>query len=443
MSHTDELENTENTSETETADPNLEGMKVNLREGQAWTRFLEIELPAENVSSLFDSTFEDYRRKAKVPGFRPGKTPAGIIRQRYGPDVRQDVFEALVPKAYEKALVQMNLVPLNPPKLSDVQFEEGQPLKFKAEFEVRPVVTLNKYTGFRVEKRIPQIGEKEVDDSLNYLRDRLAEYHPVQRPAENGDMVIVDMLKKHDKFGRLKEDKLENVEINLGSKGLLEEFQRGILGMRIGEMKDISVKYPHDYYDTNLAGDQILYMIIVKEIKKKVLPELNDEFATKVSKSQNLEELREKMRDSLEHQAQDDATKQMRNEIIKRIIDSSPFDVPISLLDNYLDGIVEDYKKRGAAVDEQAIRSEYRSLGENLIKWNYLYYEIARKENIKIDPEDRKKWVANFARTYNMTEEDARERLGRARKLDDIDDSILESKVLRFIIDNSEILTSQ
>ncbi|OGC94859.1 MAG: trigger factor [candidate division Zixibacteria bacterium RBG_16_53_22] len=443
MSPTDESDNIDNTSDTETADADLEGMKVNLRDGQAWARFLEIELPAENVNSLFASTFEDYRRKAKVPGFRPGKTPAGIIRQRYGSDIRQDVFETLVPRAYEKALIQMNLVPLNPPKLSDVQFEEGRPLKFKAEFEVRPVVTLNKYTGFRVEKSIPQIGEKEVDDSLNYLRERLAEYHPVQRPTENGDMVIVDMFKKHDKFGRLKEDKLENVEINLGSKGLLEEFQRGIPGMRIGEMKDISVKYPPDYYDTNLAGDQILYMVIVKEIKKKVLPELNDEFATKVSRSQNLAELRDKMRESLKRQAQEDATKQMRNEIIKRIIDSNPLDAPISLLDNYLDGIVEDYKQRGAAVDEPAIRSEYRSLGENLIRWGYLYYEIARKENIKIDADDRKKWVENFARTYNMTEEEARERLGRARKLEDIDDSILESKVLQFIIDKSEILTSQ
>lgn len=443
MSHTDELENTESTPETELPESNLEGMKVNFREGQAWTRFLEIEIPAENVTILFDSTYDDYRKKAKVPGFRPGKAPMGIIKQRYGADVRQDVFEALVPRAYEKALIQQNLTPLNPPKLSDVQFEEGQPLKFKAEFEIRPVITLNKYSGFRVEKRVPQIGEKEIDESLNYLRERVAEFHPVQRPAENGDLVIVDMLKKHDKFGRMKEDKLENVEINLGSKGLLEEFQRGILGMRIGEMKDISVKYPPDYYDTNLAGDQILYMVVAKEIKKKVLPELNDEFAAKVSKSQNLAELREKMRENLEHQAQDDATKQMRNEVIKRAIETNPFDIPISMLDNYLDGVVEDYKKRGAVVDEQAIRSEYRPFGENLIKWNYLYYEIAKKENIKVEADDRKKWVATFAKTYNMTEEEARERLGHARKLEDIDDSILESKVLQFVIDKSEIVTPQ
>lgn len=442
MSQTGELENTENITSAET-DVNLKGLKVNLREGQSWTRFLVIEIPAQNVDDVFESTYEDYRRKAKIPGFRPGKAPIGIIKQRFAADVKHDVLETLLPRAYEQALIQENLVPLNPPKLSDVQFEEGQELKFKAEFEIRPNFALNKYTGYRVEKRIPQIGEKEIDESLNYLRERLAEFHPVQRPSENGDLVIVDLIKKHDKLGRLKDDKLENVEINLGSKGLIEEFQRGILGMRIGEMKDISVKYPADYYDTTLAGDQILYLVIAKEIKKKVLPDLNDEFAVRVSKSQNLSELREKMRQSLEKQAQDDATKNLRNDIVRRVIDSNPFDVPISLLDNYLDNIIDDYKKRGAAVDESAIRSEYRPFGENIIKWGYLYYEIAKKENIKVEADDRKKWVENFARTYNMTEEEARERLGKARKVEDIDDSILESKVLQFIIDKSEIVTSK
>jgi trigger factor len=441
MGQTDKANDVSKTAELET-DDSLKGMTVNLREGQAWTRFLEIELPAERVSEVFNSTYEEYRRKAKIPGFRPGKAPIGIIKQRYESDVRQDVLESLLPKAYEQALIQEKLVPLNPPKLSDVRFEDGQSLKFKAEFEIRPHVTLGKYTGFRVEKKVPQVGAKEVDDSLLYLRERLAEFHPVQRPAENGDMVIVDLVKKHDRFGRMKEDKIENAEINLGSRGLLEEFQRGILGMRIGEMKDISVKYPPDYYDTNLAGDQILYLVIVKEIKKKVLPELNDDFATKASKSQNLVELRAKMKENLEHQAQEDASRNLRNEIIKRVIEANHFDAPISLVNNYLDGIVEDYKNRGAVVDEAAIRGEYRSYAESLIRWNYLYYEISRKENITVDAEDRKKWVENFARTYDMTVEQARERLGKARKLDDIDDSILESKVLQLIIDKSEIITS-
>jgi trigger factor len=339
-------------------------------------------------------------------------------------------------------LGQESLIPLAPPKLSNIDFEEGKPLKFKAEIEIRPLVILKTYTGFRVEKKIDQIGEKEIDESLQYLRERMAEYFPVQRAAENGDLVIVDLLKKHDKLGHLKEDKLENVEIELGHKGILEEFQRGILGLKIGEMKDISVKYPDNYYDKNLAGDQILYMAVVKEIKKKSLPELNDEFAAKVSEAKTVAELREKAKESLQHEAQDNATRRLRNEIIKRVIDTNQFDAPISLLNSYLDGIIEDFKKKGESFDEAEVRTRYRPLGENMIRWSYLYYEIAKAENVKVEAEDRKKWVENFAKTYNLTPEAARQALGKSQKLQDIDDSILEEKVLQLIIDKSEIITN-
>jgi trigger factor len=303
-------------------------------------------------------------------------------------------------------------------------------------------VTLNKYTGFRVEKKIDQIGEKEIDESLQYLRERMAEYFPVQRAAENGDLVIVDLLKKHDKLGRLKEEKLENVEIELGHKGILQEFQRGIMGLKIGEMKDISVKYPDNYYDKNLAGDQILYLAVIKEIKKKSLPELNDEFAAKVSDSKTVAELRVKVKESLEREAQDNATRRLRNEVIKRVIDTNQFDVPISLLNSYLDGVIEDFKKKNESFDEAEVRTRYRPLGENMIRWSYLYYEIAKAENIKVEADDRKRWVDNFAKIYNLTPEAARQALGKSQKLQDIDDSILEEKVLQLIIDKSEIITT-
>ncbi len=270
----------------------------------------------------------------------------------------------------------------------------------------------------------------------------MAEYHPVQRPSENGDLVIVDLIKKHDKLNRLKEDKLENVELYLGGEGVLEEFQRGLMGVRIGEMKDISVKYPDDYYDKILAGDQILFMAVVKEIKRRVLPELNDEFADKVSKAKNLDELKESLKKNLESQAQGDATKTLRSEIVKRVVEGNAFDVPGSLLDRYLASVIEDFKKKGESVDENTVRSQYRPMGDNFIRWNYLYHEIAAAEKLKVETEDRKKWVEGFAKTYNISEEKAREYLGKSGRVQDIDESILEDKVIEFIIKNSEVKTA-
>ncbi len=152
--------------------------------------------------------------------------------------------------------------------------------------------------------------------------------------------------------------------------------------------------------------------------------------------------LKQKTKENLEHQALEDASRQLKNEVIKRVVDVNLFDVPISLLDEYLNNVVEDYKQKNQKVDEQAIRSQFRGLGENLLRWNYLYYEIAKAEKIKVEADDRKKWVENFAKTYNITEEAAREYLGKSKKIQDIDDSILENKVLDFIINNSEIITA-
>jgi trigger factor len=418
-------------------------IKSKVKNGQGWIRFLEIEVPTEEVSSKFQSTYEQYRSKAKIPGFRPGKAPMGMVKQKFGNEVRGEVLEDLLSDAYRQALTDEKLMPLDDPKISEVEFDESQPLKFKAEIEVRPEIKLGKYIGFRIEKKTRKVADKDVDDSLQYLQERMAEYHPVQRPSESGDLVIVDLIKKHDKLGRLKEEKLENVEIYLGGEGVLEEFQKNLTGVRIGEMKNIQVKYPDDYYDPNLAGDEILFMAVTKEIKKKVLPELNDEFAARASKSKTLEELKESLKKNLEAQAFEDANKALRSEIIKRVVEGNLFDVPISLLNKYLDSVVEDFKEKGQKVDENKVRSQYRPLGENFIRWSYLYHEIAEAEEIKVQAEDRKKWVEGFARTYNMSEEAAREALGKSKRIRDIDESILEARVIDHIIENSEIIATE
>ncbi len=436
----EDIKDSEQTTDTDRKGP--KNLKINIKKGQAWTRFLEIEVPAEDVTSKFQSVYESFRSKAKISGFRPGRAPMGIVKQRYAGEIKAEVLDDLLSQSFQQALIQENLIPLGTPKVSDVEFDNEKPLKFKAEIEIRPEIKLGKYKGFRVEKKVGKVTEKDVDDSIEYLRGRMAEYHPVQRPSENGDLVIVDLIKKHDKLNKLKEDKLENAEIYLGGEGVLEEFQRGLMGVRLGEMKDISVKYPDDYYDKNLAGDQILFMAVVKEIKRRVLPEINDEFADKVSKAKSLDELKESLKKNLEAQARDDATKTIRSEIIKRVVDGNLFDVPGSLLDRYLASVIEDFKKKGESVDENTVRSQYRPLGENFIRWNYLYHEIARAEGLKVEADERKKWVEGFSKTYNISEEKARAYLGKSGRVHDIDESILEEKVIEFIIKNSEVITA-
>ena len=421
----------------------IENLKVDISKGQSWTRFLAIEVPSEKVDAKFREVYGDFRQKANIPGFRPGKAPMNIIEKKFEADVKLEVLESLVDEAYKQAIIQEKIWPLANPKVADVEFEKNKPLKFKAEIEIRPEVKLKKYKGFRVEKTVRKVTEKDVDDSIEYMRERMAEFEPVERQSMNGDQLKIDLLKKFDKLNRLKEDKLEDVEIVLGAEGVLKEFQEGLLGMRIGEMKDIAVKYPKDYYDKNLAGNEITYTAVIKEVKKRNLPEVNDELVAKVSPHKKVSEFRESLKKNLEQQAENEATRALRSEIIKKVVEANNFDVPISLLDKYLNSVVEDYKSRGETVDENSIRNQYRPMGENLIRWNFLFYEIAGTEKITVTSEDRAKCVHDFSVAHNLTEERAREALGKSRKQSEIDDSIIEGKVLEYIIDNSEIIKAE
>lgn len=421
----------------------IEDLKVDISKGQSWTRFLNIEVPSDKVDEKFREVYGDFRRKANIPGFRAGKAPMNLIEKKFEADVKVEVLESLVGEAYRQAIIKEKIWPLADPKVTDVEFEKNRPLKFKAEIEIRPEVKLKKHQGFRIEKTVRKVTEKDVNDSVEYMREKMAEFETVERPAINGDQVKIDLLKKFDKLGRLKEDKLEDVEIVLGAEGILKEFQEGLPGMGIGEMKDITVKYPADYYDRNLAGDEITYTAVIKEVKKRNLPEVNDELVSKVSSYRTVDEFRESLRKNLEKQAENEATRTLRGEIIRRVVEANSFDVPISLLDKYLNSVVEDYKSSGETVDESSIRNQYRSMGENMIRWNFLYYEIAKTENITVTTEDRAIWVHDFAITHNLTQEKAREILGRSKRQSEIDDSILEGKVLEHIIDNSEIIRTE
>jgi trigger factor len=421
----------------------IDNLKVDVSKGQSWTRFLTIEVPSTKVDAKFQEVFGNFRQKAEIPGFRPGKAPMNIIEKKYDANVKAEVLESLVDEAYRQALIKEQIWPLADPKVSEVEFERSKPLKFKAEIEIRPEIKLKKYKGFRVEKTIRKVAEKDVDDSIEYMRENMADFEIVERPAIDGDQVKIDLLVKSDKLNRLKEDKLEGVELILGNEGILKEFQEALPGMGLGEMKDVTVIYPQDYQDPNLAGDEITYTAVVKEVKKRNLPEVNDGLVSKVSSHKTVDDFRKMLRENLEKQAENDATKALRSDIIRKVVESNSFDVPISLVTRYLDSVVEDHKSKGENVDENTIRSQYRPLGENLIRWNFLFHEIAGKENITVTTDDRAKWVHDFSVAHNISPEKAREILGRSGRQSDIDDSILEGKVLEYIIENSEIIKTE
>jgi trigger factor len=414
-------------------------LNVTLKVEPNCRRILEIEIPQNEVSTEFENHYDLYRAKANIPGFRPGKAPMDIVKKRYAETIRADVLEELVGKAVEEAIKKENLLPLSRPKISDVDFDETKPLKFRAEIEIKPDIKLANYKGFEVKRTVREIADTDTDNYLKVLCNQAAEYIPVDRKSHDNDLLIVDLIRKSDLPGGPKEEKTENVEIELGAEDVLKEFKEGLRGTGVGEMKEIEVVYPENYPEKSLAGYRVKYFVIVKEVKEKKLPELNDEFARRFPDTPDLAALKKHAKELLLKKANEDADMIMRNDIIKTIVEANKFEVPESMVEDYLNSVTNDFKKRYKDVDELKLRQSYRPIGENSLRWQFIYYEIARTEDLKVAESDRADWVKDFARAYKVTEEEARQTLGRARKMDDIDDSILEQKVLDFIKQNIKI----
>ena len=266
-------------------------------------REIELEIPAENVQKATEKVARDIARVARVPGFRPGKAPVTLIRRRFAEDIQGEVVQSLVPEYLEKALDEKNLVPVTRPEVDKVEFKEGEPLKFRAVFEVLPEFELRDYKNLKVEIPAVEVGDAQVDKAIDELRDRMATFVPIEgRKAENGDFALLKLI--GTPVGGGEPLQADNVMCHLGAEETLESFTENLRGVSPGETKRFRTEYPKDYPDPKLAGKTYDYTAEVQGLKEKKLPELNDEFAKDAAGEQGgvatLAELRQKIRAGLE-----------------------------------------------------------------------------------------------------------------------------------------------
>jgi trigger factor len=415
-------------------------MKVTVNKEPNCRRLLEIEIPQEEVAARFNGLVAEYRAEASIPGFRKGKAPSDLVKKRYYESIKKDLTEKLMTDYFVRALKQEKMdKPYDAYIHEGDEVDETKPYKFKVMVETFPEFEPDGYKGLKTTKKVREVTDTDIDETLQYIQRSNAEYHPVERACHDQDLVVVDLIKKYDKMNRLDDKKLENVEVDLGGDGVLKEFKDGLKGMKIGEMKDIEVKYPDDYSDKLLAGNEVTYTAVVKEVKEIKLLELNDDFAKDYGQADSLDQLKKDIKQNLDEQASREANNDVKSDLIKQIVDKNKFEIPESMIENYLKSVTEDFKKRYKDVDELKLRQNYRQVGEDTIRWQFLFRKIAGKENLQVSEQDRAEWVKQFAAQYNMTEQTARESLGRAGKFEDIDDNLLERKVLDLIMENATI----
>ncbi len=375
-------------------------MKSEIVDVNETRRDLTIEVPSTVVDEAIGHAAAKLGRSARIPGFRPGKVPATVIRQRFKPQIMQDVAEHLVSKAVGDALVAKGVEPIGTPDIKDLVLEEGKPLTFKATFDVLPSFDPGDLSTIEATEPSRAVEDEAVNQSLGRLRERNARYEAVEGGAvEAGHTVVVGLERRGtDKDGKAGDvDKHDQVNIELGAPSNPPGFDAEVIGMTPGSSKSFTITYPDDYAMPELAGGKVDYTVNLKEIKKRVVPVLDDELAKDLGDFSSLEELRKRVREDLEHEAMHAAERQVRQDVMKQLASRLPFAVPASLVDREIDRRLEDFARRlmeqridprQANIDWNAFREGQRAPAVESVGSAIVLDEIARREAITITDED-------------------------------------------------------
>ena len=413
-------------------------------------RELELEIPAEDVTKATERVAKEIARVARVPGFRPGKAPVALIKRRFAEDIKGEVLQSLVPEHVEKAVAEQKLNPVSQPQVDKLDFSEGQPLKFRAVFDVLPDFELGAYKGLEIEMPPMDITDEDVDKALEETRERAAAFAPVEgRPVENGDFAQLKLIGTPQDGGEPLQ--ADSVLCHIGAEETMEPFNENLRGANIGDHKEFDVDYPADYPDEKLAGKKFHYSADVTGIKTKKLPELNDDFAKDVSDATTLDELKTKIRESLEHQRDHRQKELQRERVIGQLLKLHDFPVPDSLVQQQMDVRLERVVRslaqqgvdpRAVNLDWAALRGRQADRAKDDVKAELIIDRIASVEKIDVTEEEVQHELEHLASHSGESVEAIRARLTKQGALDRMRAKLRSDKTLDWLAQNANVRTA-
>ena len=408
-------------------------------------RELELEIPAETVQKAVERVAREFARVARVPGFRPGKAPATLIRRKFADDIKSEVLQTLVPEQIERAVSENKMVPITQPQVDKVDFSESGPVKFRATFEVLPEFELGQYKDLEVEIEDLKIEDADVDKALEELRDRAATFVPLEgRPIADGDYAQLKLKGMPAGGGETLE--AESVLCHVGGEETMDAFNQNLRGASTGDHKNFDVGYPADYPDPKLQGKTYSYAVEVLGIKEKKRPEITDEFAKDLGEGQTVEELRTKVRENLEAARTHRQSDQTREKLLVQLIQGHDFPVPQALVEHQMDSRLERTVRSLAAqgvdpravnVDWVALRSRQKDRSIEDVKAELLLDRIASAENIDASEEDVEKEIETIAQRSGESVTAVRANLTRQGALDRMKSKLRSEKTLDWLCRNS------
>lgn len=409
---------------------------------------LSLEFTGDTLKKEFDRTSRQYAEVAKLPGFRPGKAPVAMVRQKYKDEIKKEVLNHLVEAGVAEAVEKTNLVPVSRPKIKVTQLpdEAEKSLEFEAEFEVQPEIELRNYKGVPVKKPAIEVTPDEISQTLDNIRDRLAVLEPSDTTrASKGLFGVVEV--SYQVKGADNKEVGKPFTVELGEGKLVEELDLAFLTMGPGEEKDVVAKFPEDFGDKALAGKEADFHLKLVELKKKVLPPVDDTLAAQLKEGHTLEALKKEIHENIEKSKKEEASRAQRREIVDYLVTNHAFEVPPSMIESQsrslLQWMADDMRRRGGRefpeLQEKDI-SELRKRAEQMVRSSLILKEIAVKEKIELNEQVVREKVETFAAQLKQSPEETEKLLAERGMLDRIRDEVLTDQVFDFLIENARFV---
>ena len=410
-------------------------IEITPKRSEGLERFIEVKVPVETVADAENRAAKKYASTVRLPGFRPGKAPPAIVKKRFRDAIRQEVVEQLVQEAFQEVVDREKLKVAAQPHIHHLKFEEGQPLSFELHIEVRPELKLDRVSGFRLSRPPSAVGDEQVQEQLDQLRDQRASWSPVEneKPRE-GDMVTVQ-LASAEEDGSFPEPR--EYRIVIGGGQAIAGVEEVILTLKPGESTEQSVRWPDDFPDEKERGKTKAVRVKLDDVKRKSVAPLDDAFAREVGDFDSIAALTAAVRKDLEEHAKRDSDANVRQQVIDQIVGANPFEVPHAWVNSLLEAYVKAYQ---VPQDEtERFATEFRPVAERQVRRDLIVDAIAEKESLKATEADIDARVAEMAAKRNADVSQVYMSLQKAGRLKEIEQGITEDKVFEWLLSKNQI----
>jgi len=416
-------------------------MNLSVRSTGSWQHALDIEVPVEEVEARLDEVARMIQRRASLPGFRTGRVPLDLVRHHFADRVEQEFLESFVPRIAGAAVDQARLDPAIPPLVRNLRFTPGQPLRFEISVDVRPEIEARDYRRISARRRPHAVDEAAVDRTLEGLREESAVYVDLDRPAQRGDVVLLDSTRLDAAGRRLAGSRLKARRIPLGSPDVVPDLENGLLGAEAGQERTLEIRYPADYPAQELAGQTARYVVRIRKIQEKKLRDLDDTFAREVFRLESLEELRSRLRLSLEGEDRVRIQREVEGAISEELVRRNPFELPGRLVRFMLDRVIAEAV--GERKVDEALRAElesrYRPGVERSLQREILLGAVARQEALEVGEEDVAQEIERMTQSDPRQAARVRARYQNAERRRALGESLLERKAMDWLIKAADL----